>query len=84
MRKSELGEYSMKEPVSLDMNEIIINAIINGENFPLEMNKPEKKKFAKEIALKCQNFSFDRSRDDFKKQISSIIEEAITRHQKVD
>ena len=74
----------MKKPISLDMNKIIINAIINGENFPLKMKKAEKKKFAEDIALNCQNFSFDRSRDDFKKQISGIIEETITRHQKVD
>ena len=63
-----------KSTTSLDMNDIIFNAIINGDKFPIKgLSDTEKEDFAKQIADQCCVEAFLKNRDNFQKNIIQIV-----------
>tara|TARA_Y100000766_G_C18515200_1_gene416107 strand:+ start:309 stop:533 length:225 start_codon:yes stop_codon:yes gene_type:complete len=74
----------MVESETLDIKNIITNAIINGEDFPLKLTSKDKAKFAGDVANLCDKHAFDRTRDDFKKQVKILVEDLIKRNGGLD
>lgn len=69
---------------SLDIKHIISNAIINGEDFPLKLTSKDKAKFANDVANLCDKHAFDRTRDDFKKQVKKLVEDLVKKNGGLD
>jgi len=63
----------------LDMQSIIVNSIIDSDNIPIKLDNKQKKEFAQEVAKICEKRAFDKSRDDFKNEISILIKETISK-----
>ena len=63
----------------LDMQSIIVNSIMDSDNIPIKLDNKQKKEFAQEVAKICEKRAFDKSRDDFKNEISNLIKETISK-----
>ena len=63
----------------LDMQSIIVNSIMDSDNIPIKLDNKQKKEFAQEVAKICEKRAFDKSRDDFKNEISILIKETISK-----
>ena len=68
---------NLADTKTLDIKHIITNAIISGEDFPLKLTSKDKAKFAEDVANLCDKHAFDRTRDDFKKQVKKLVEDLI-------
>ncbi|MAS80859.1 MAG: hypothetical protein CMA28_04530 [Euryarchaeota archaeon] len=67
-----------KDEGPLEMHDVIVNAILNGANFPLKLNDDEKKKFADEIAKVCDLHSFIKTRENFRKDVGKVIDRYVS------
>ena len=63
----------------LDMQSIIVNAIMDSNDVPIKLDNKQKKEFAQEVAKVCEKRAFDKDRDDFKNEITNLIKETISK-----
>tara|TARA_B100000575_G_C22496267_1_gene325921 strand:+ start:210 stop:428 length:219 start_codon:yes stop_codon:yes gene_type:complete len=63
----------------LDMQSIIVNSLMNSDDIPIKLDNKQKKEFAQEVAKICEKRAFDKSRDDFKNEVSNLIKETISK-----
>ena len=61
------------------MQSIIVNAIMDSDDIPINLDKKRKKEFAQEVAKICEKRAFDKSRDDFKNEITNLVNETISK-----
>lgn len=69
----------MSKKGPLDMQSIIVNSIMDSDDIPIKLDNKQKKEFAQEVAKICEKRAFDKSRDDFKNEISNLIKETISK-----
>lgn len=75
---------NLADTETLDIKHIITNAIINGEDFPLKLTSKDKARFAKDVANLCDKHAFDRTREDFKKQVKKLVEDLVKKNGGLD
>ncbi len=61
------------------MQSIIVNSLMNSDDIPIKLDNKQKKEFAQEVAKICEKRAFDKSRDDFKNEVSNLIKETISK-----
>ena len=61
------------------MQSIIVNSLMDSDDIPIKLDNKQKKEFAQEVAKICEKRAFDKSRDDFKNEISNLIKETISK-----
>ena len=61
------------------MQSIIVNSLMDSDDMPIKLDNKQKKEFAQEVAKICEKRAFDKSRDDFKNEISNLIKETISK-----
>ena len=63
----------------LDIQTIIVNALIESNDIPVKLDSEQKKEFAQKVANLCEKRAFDKSRDSFKNEIAKLIKETISK-----
>ena len=76
----EVNGMGKTKDTTLDMRSIIVASIIEGEDFPLEISETDLEQFAKDVAALCEKNAFDKSRDEFQKNVGVLVSKVVKKY----